>query len=185
MRSQLFLLILSVVFGLILSACTHSSEAPEKEQRIACEKRDWFNIGRKLGARGTPFELALRTNPDCSNDEKDRDALVTGYNAGLIQFCAPEQALYLGKKGQAVSDVCPGSLTPKFKSAYEKGLQIYDLTQDNERLSLEIENAFQKMSDLATPEEKSLLEQNLIELRNKKKQNSATMSQIESEIKSL
>lgn len=166
---------------LVASGCAlfKSKEAPVA---VACETHDWYQVGYDLGLQGTSFESMQHIPQTCN--EMDQEALMTGYYAGVIKFCSPSQALFLGKRGGKNPEICPKSLESSFRTAYEKGVAVYQLSQDNEKLSVQMEAASQKLSESKLePTEKNQIESYLTELRNKKQQNTSIMSQIESEIK--
>jgi len=54
----------------------------------------------------------------------------TGYEAGLVRFCAAAKGYWLGGTGQEFKDVCPAEFDGEYRKGYEKGVYYFRLLQD-------------------------------------------------------
>jgi hypothetical protein len=132
-----------VVFIFItLSAC-----ASKSTDQATCEQADWYELGRRDGAQGTPSDrLGQHRNGCAKSFRSDWETMYTnGRNAGLVEYCDPKNGYDLGRMGMAYLYVCPSTVEPEFLSAYRRGQQAHDIEAESKRLEMEIDQLSQKL----------------------------------------
>lgn len=124
-----------VVF-LSISGCQTMDLAKEKEP---CGERDWFELGRADGTKGVPNLNWKERVKVCSDfSETHHQSYLSGWYAGVDDFCSPDHAYLFGRTGLAYYNICPASKEKEFTTAYQKGLQVFLYEKNNKRLNQEI-----------------------------------------------
>jgi hypothetical protein len=114
---------LSLTLGAIfaLTGCATS----KADKAAACAQKDWYEIGRRDGAQGKTEDRLAQYRKDCRMAEEGQwTAMYTnGRNAGLVEYCAPDNAFELGRAGISYLYVCPSTVEPGFLQSYRRGQQ--------------------------------------------------------------
>ncbi|RYZ68358.1 MAG: DUF2799 domain-containing protein, partial [Proteobacteria bacterium] len=149
---------------LLLSAC--STTPARKETR--CSGVDWWEMGRTDGVSGLTLEKGLK---DHSAQCKDSgfpvatDLYENGRDAGLIDYCAPQQGLAAGHAGAKYEGVCPAYLETPFLAQYKIGQRLYELEVEDNELESRIDNL---VDLLAKSKSGSALKAQIEELRQRR-----------------
>lgn len=163
----------------LLSSC---SNTPKK---LACSQLDWFELGRQDSGSGEMKQLDRRVN-SCEGilEEKAKSEYLTGYDAGLIEFCSIENAWVIGKMGRAYKNICPKSQEKSFLSHYKKGLQLFSLEKKSANLALEMSSITERLrAKKIKASERFNLSSRLEQLRGERLRIIARMSQLENTMK--
>jgi hypothetical protein len=160
-----FLVILALFIG--LSGCA------SKPERASCDQRDWFEIGRTDGARGTTNDQLNRHRDDCGpKGRSDWDTMyANGRNAGLVEYCSPENAVQLGKSGIAYMFVCPPTTEAEFLAGYRKGQRLRELELETRQLESRIESLNEKLTTVEDDSEKKRVGEELAKLQARHQEN--------------
>ena len=157
---------------LTLAAC-----ASRPTDKATCDQRDWFELGRHDGAQGSSEELLKRHVKECRKQfRSDWETMyANGRNAGLVEYCTPENAFELGKMGIAYLYVCPSTMEPKFLANYRKGQRARELEIENKKLESKIDTISEKLNTTRNDFEKVRMSNEIIQLQ-------AQKSQVETEL---
>lgn len=163
MRLRSFLFILPVLF---LVSC--ASSGPQ----VSCLGRDWYEVGRREGAKGLPAPGAANFAPGCgfTPSSEEYGLYLQGRNAGLAEYCTPDNAFHLGKAELPYTQgVCPAFLEEDFLAALENGKQVSRLEKEN----LQIEQRIASLSGQSqrNPANHSEIHQELKSLKQAKRKN--------------
>lgn len=167
---------------LILVAAGLSACASTSSQKVACQERDWFELGRHDGAQGSSEENFDRYTKECRRQQQLTSEVETMYtngrNAGLVEYCTPENAFELGRMGLVYMYVCPSTVEPKFLSSYRKGQRARDLEIENKKLDGKIETVSEKLSQSANDFERLRLTSEIAQLQAQRDKNQKEMDRI-------
>lgn len=132
-----FGLVSMVALGLALVAC-----ASKSEKAATCVQRDWYELGRRDGYQGAVLDRLNTYKQECGAEFSNDFATVymNGRNAGLVEYCLPENAYELGRMGLTYTYVCPSTMEPQFLSSYRKGQQARLLQIKKRELDTKIES---------------------------------------------
>ena len=149
-----------LALGLILLQFACSSLSIRVKQR--CQSVDVRQKGLSDGLKGLPKSVFETDFKKCLEYgvSLDRKLYYSSWEEGLKQFCRPEKALDMGRKGRKYHNVCPEDLEKEFLKAYKKGDQECLLAEGrNQALSGGLEgfekSSCQKLSGKAGREEYS------------------------------
>lgn len=133
MKSLPFIAIVSLFVG----GC---AVKPEK-LALTCQQRDWYEIGRRDGAQGASLDRLARYKSDCKGtfDAKLETIYLNGRNAGLVEYCLPENAFETGRMDLSYQHVCPTIMEKDFLSAFKNGQTARSLELKNKELDSRIE----------------------------------------------
>jgi hypothetical protein len=108
--------------ALFLSSCAHMNESQ-------CQLADWHTIGFEDGAMGATASRVGRHREVCARHGivPDLNAYRDGREAGLREFCRPQNGFRQGESGASYQGVCPLDLEPPFLVAYEAGRELYQV----------------------------------------------------------
>lgn len=111
---------------LTLGLCSGCATMNEAE----CLTVDWRTIGFEDGVAGHSGDRIARHREACAKHgvTPDLAAYQSGRDAGLREYCTPENAFSIGARGNAYAGVCPADLSPVFSSAYESGRHLHTLS---------------------------------------------------------
>ncbi|MBX3023153.1 MAG: DUF2799 domain-containing protein [Bdellovibrionales bacterium] len=138
--SPAFHLSLWTALMVLLGACAGRSE------RVTCAQRDWYEVGRRDGSQGRTLERLSNYKKDCGGFESPWETLYTnGRNAGLVEFCASENAYELGRMGLSYMNVCPSTMEEDFLLAFRKGQQARVLQLRAKDLDAKIETLTERL----------------------------------------
>ncbi|NSX55084.1 DUF2799 domain-containing protein [Parasulfitobacter algicola] len=104
-----------------------------------CERGDWYGIGVSDGQAGRSISYLDNHREACADVgiTPDRAVWLKGREAGLRQYCTPENAYHIGKAGDQINNVCQPQERLKMSRPYLVGQQYYDFTQQINRLKSE------------------------------------------------
>ncbi len=134
-----------------------------------CAAGDWFGIGRQDALWGhTPDRLAQHEKACVKYGfGSDPYAYEAGFSQGLVEFCVPEKAFDLGRRGGSYYRQCPPEANDWFMPAYDLGRQVYDIDQELIRIESEIGDLRKEMKDdKASQESRDAAEQRLRYVKN-------------------
>lgn len=92
-----------------------------------CKANDWYTVGYSDGSQGFNTSRLLRHDDACLDHGivPDRMQYTAGWNAGIQQFCTPENGFDLGERGASYNRVCPADVEPEFHAAYSNGRHLF------------------------------------------------------------
>ncbi len=130
----------------LLMGCASPSTPP-------CADRDWYEIGRRDGARGADEGHWSRHTSHCERALSPHTITIynNGRQAGLVEFCSPENAFHLGKVGRPAPDVCPDLSRDAFRKAYVAGQQADVLEQEIRVIDQRIDSLLARLQSESTP----------------------------------
>ncbi len=117
----------SMKFGLVVLGSLFLSACASHLNQQQCASMNWYQVGYNDGVAGQ-YQQDLHTAiQDCAKFGMTVDATryQQGWQAGVKQFCQPEQAEQLGTRGQTYNPVCPANLSAAFDQAWRHGLRRY------------------------------------------------------------
>lgn len=155
---------LSLVLALgaaLLSSCATKSD------RVSCEQRDWYELGRRDGSQGLTIDRLAQYQKDCQKGFPTawETMYTNGRNAGLVEFCAPENAFELGRMGIAYLYVCPATMESQFVSGYRRGQQARQTELQSKELDARIDSLLQKIDKANNQSERAKLASELNTLK--------------------
>ena len=169
------LVVLIIIF---LASCT--TPGPQ-----TCQEADWYELGRQDGAKGLAMEENFHKRVKMCPKTSQQEILtlyINGRNAGLVEYCQPENGYELGKQGSPLKEVCPTDGTKNdFKEFYRKGERVRKLKEANQDLNRRISTLFEQVNRVAPPQREGL-DKELLQLRRIRASNNREVSQIESSI---
>ncbi len=125
-------LFLGGLLGLLTGGCATLGEGD-------CRYADWFELGRRDGARGQAWQQLVRHNTSCSEYgvQVDEERYRSGRDAGLRQYCTPVSGWERGLRGAGYRQVCPAHLEGAFLDGFELGHEIHRVRPEIERYKRE------------------------------------------------
>ena len=159
---------------LLIAGC---ASAPEK---ISCAQRDWFESGRHDGAQGSTLDHLAKHKAECGHDFNSswESLYTTGRNAGLVEFCSPDNAYQLGRMGIAYMYVCPSTVEEEFLVGYRKGQDARHLEVANKKIDAAIDETTNKLNLSDNSAERRELASELEQLKKKRAQNEKTLDRV-------
>ncbi|MCB0366226.1 MAG: DUF2799 domain-containing protein [Bdellovibrionaceae bacterium] len=112
-----------ILLALSLSLSSCASYFLRKE----CNKTNWFSHGQKVAMSGKRLDADDYVK-SCQKVEAEIHwgNLDRGFKSGMDDYCKPQSAYGVGKKGENFNyDMCSSSDVPKLKTAYNKGIVAY------------------------------------------------------------
>lgn len=128
-KSALILIAGGMLLG--LGACSTSEKLP-------CATTDWYELGRRHGARGASENESQNLQMACSTEDEKKDALAlyeSGRSLGLSEYCTEDNGFEMGRLGHRYLKVCPSILEESFLAGYRRGERKIQLQGINEKLS--------------------------------------------------
>ena len=103
-----------------LAGCATLSESQ-------CIASDWQSIGYRDGMKGAHHSQLLKHQNACvkHGGVPDRTVYMEGWNAGVAQYCQPQNGFAVGEQGSTYTNVCPENLQSPFHAAYQDGRRLY------------------------------------------------------------
>ncbi len=165
--------------GVLLFAlgCTTAS----KVEKLSCDQKDWYELGRTDGAKGATLDQLAGKKAECKDGFNAywETMYNNGRNAGLVEFCAPENSFEMGRMGIAYHYVCPSTMEAAFLEGYRKGQQARDLEIANQKLDAEIDMLIAKLSGAGDQYEKRQIASELDDLRKTRAKNERNLENIQ------
>jgi hypothetical protein len=155
-------LYLSLIVGAFISiqllGCTYTPKAAS-----SCTERDWYEVGRHDGSQGRTMDRWNGYQIQCKNTLSDHTLMVytNGRNAGLVEYCLPENALQLGLTGLSYLFVCPTTSEAKFLAAFKRGQEMREAEKEHQRFKrdqMESSEAFERQRQRDQESAKQALE---------------------------
>lgn len=111
----------ALLLGTLLLAGCASMDEDE------CLSADWRLVGYEDGAAGRGAAQIGEYRQACADYRisPDMNAYREGREAGLREYCRPQNGYRLGQAGGGYSGVCPVDLEDEFRAAYDDGLRLY------------------------------------------------------------
>ncbi len=118
--------------------------------RSECLTADWHMIGLEDGAMGRELSYIGNHRKACAehNISPDLEQYQNGYSQGLQQFCTYTKGYQLGKKGSSYKSVCSPELEENFLVGYQRGRNIYNVTQKINRTNSSIKSTAKLLEEL-------------------------------------
>ena len=137
-RSFAWLSLLALAAG----ACATLSEGD-------CRYADWYELGRRDGARGYAWQQLVRHQKSCREYavEVDERRYAAGRDAGLLDYCTPHRGWQTGLRGGSYQRVCPVPLEGPFLDGYELGRELHGVEPEIARLEREIKKREDKLAE--------------------------------------
>jgi hypothetical protein len=104
---------------------------------LPCATTDWYELGRRHGATGSPESEGKVLKMSCNSEEEKQDALAlyeNGRSLGIAEYCTEENGFEMGRTGQKYLGVCPMVLEETFRVGYKRGERASKLQSINEKL---------------------------------------------------
>lgn len=129
-------LLFSVLLFTILG-CTHTEKLAQ-----SCQEIDWYEIGRQNGTKGLELANLKPVRVICKDsDQSLAEALYyNGFDAGVVQYCTPENGFELGRNNREIKNVCPVMLNAAFQKRYYQGRRFAELTRQSQELNKKMQN---------------------------------------------
>lgn len=157
----------SLLVLLVLASCATLSETE-------CQSGDWFGIGKEDGTRGRAADFILQHAKACNEFGVAPKAgpWRKGRVEGLKLYCTPRNAYKVGSRGQRLSPVCSGDVSP-LEQANFRGRQWHDIGREINSIEREIQDINAELANLAADDparaslvsERSFLRLDLLGLR--------------------
>jgi len=150
-----------LILLMVFSACT-------SEQKIVCDQRDWYELGRQDGLLGHRDNFSgVERRPACEQSEviSDVNRYNSGHAAGLIAFCTSSNGFELGFSGEPFTDICPQGLADRFQQAFRLGERARELSNDSRQLESQILSTEQEILQRTQQQEIAALQRRLEELQ--------------------
>ncbi len=129
----MFMKTLAVSSLVLLAACASLSEE-------ACRTGDWENIGYNDGVHGRYESYIGEHREACSEYGIAPNAALwlRGRIEGLKQYCTPDNAYTVGRRGSELNSVCPVTNRSELRLANFYGLRYYEINREVYALKDEI-----------------------------------------------
>jgi len=141
LHSALHAVIGFVLIGLI-SACAG------KQEKASCGQRDWYETGRRDGSQGATLDRLTNYKKECGDEfaSFSETMYTNGRNAGLVEYCAPDNSYELGRMGISYLYVCPSTMESAFLVGYRRGQGARKIEIENQKLDVEIDSLLTKLN---------------------------------------
>lgn len=126
----IFIGLLSIILG-----CSHTEKVAQ-----SCQEVDWYEIGRQDGTKGLEVVSRTPVKVTCTDSDQSLAEAIynNGFDAGVVQFCSPENGFELGKNKREIKNVCPTMLKSAFQERYNQGQRFAELTLQSQELNRKI-----------------------------------------------
>lgn len=172
-------LVLILICPLVLAGC---GTVEIKEKKFACRELDWYEVGRSDGLQGLNSMGYESKKNNCEGfSQREHEQYVSGWYAGVDQFCLPSQGFAYGRTGSQYAKICPAGKEAAFMKAYRKGLKVYLYEKDNQQISDELQKVTDQAQKIEGPKASELVKKiNTLEAR--LKTNKDLISKIQKEV---
>ena len=119
----MYRLILVSTMLLLLGACSSNPSVSE----FQCKAGDWESVGYRDGASGMRNTEILAHQEACGEYGivPDRSLYISGWEAGLQEYCTVENGFNQGQRGVRLNPICQGAQKHEFANAYNDGRKLY------------------------------------------------------------
>lgn len=149
--TRLFLILGPLFF---LAACATLDEE-------SCRDGDWTSIGYRDGKAGRAPDFIQQHAKACAEYGVRPDPTLweRGRQAGLREYCTPDNAYRTGARGLRLRDVCQGPDVERLERLNRRGLEWYRIGRDIDEALREISRIEAELADLPAdaPERGALL----------------------------
>ena len=129
----MFMKTLAVSSLVFLAACASLSEE-------ACRTGDWESIGYNDGVRGR-YESYINEHREACSEygiAPNTAVWLRGRIEGLKQYCTPDNAYTVGRRGNELNNVCPTTQISELRLANFFGLRYYEIDREIDALESEV-----------------------------------------------
>jgi len=146
-------LLLAMIVLLAVAGCGESeAERERREQRAAaaCSATDWWALGFEDGVKGLRADQFGKYRRECAPYGVTAyiDLYLEGRDAGLVEYCKPQNAYNLGVDGRAYANVCPPELEGPFVDAHQDGVGLRNRRVAVDRASRRLNDARNRADEL-------------------------------------
>lgn len=158
----------------LISAC---AGRPEK---ASCDARDWYETGRRDGSQGATLDRLSGYRRECGAQLAafSETMYTNGRNAGLVEYCAPDNSFELGRMGIAYHYTCPSTMEPEFLTGYRRGQEARKLEMENQKLDAEIDALLSKLNSESSQYSQREIASELEQLRKTRAKNEKDLNKI-------
>lgn len=144
-HSRLMAVALIALAGGLLASCASLS----KEE---CLSANWHTIGYTDGAAGRTADYIAQHQEACArvNVTPDLNAWLAGREQGLPQYCTPVNAYAVGRRGSALSPVCPEADATLLASAHSVGSRYHEIGRAISDLESEVVSLEGRIEELTS-----------------------------------
>ena len=123
MNRTLGILLLSVL--VVLSGCSAMSKKD-------CLSTDWYGAGLQDGRNGYAADRVATYVVACEKHDVSVNSqeYQRGNQAGLVDYCQPDNGYRVGLSGRALPRVCPANLATAFAASHAKGYVQFQIDRD-------------------------------------------------------
>lgn len=131
-----------------------------------CLTADWKQRGYQDGRAGFSSNRVAKHHKACAQAgvTPNLTAYRKGYNAGLMQYCTPGNAVAEGRAGKPYRNVCPPRIEDRFIYYYDRGKRVYDAEEAVDRLVRESRQLEVRLEDADSRRERRHLRHELRDL---------------------
>nr|WP_010130212.1 DUF2799 domain-containing protein [Microbulbifer agarilyticus] len=174
---KLIALIALPAWILLGSGCAVISESE-------CQAGLWYERGLEDGARGRSQATVYKIAQKCHEYgvRTDTNAWMQGHEAGVEQYCTPENGFVVGRRGRDYEGVCTGPTADLFLVNYERGLAVYQAEQQYNALVDRYEDAEREIYRIEEALEKAETKEEARALRSQRRSLRREMRHLEGEM---
>ncbi|MGE0527300.1 MAG: DUF2799 domain-containing protein [Bdellovibrionales bacterium] len=164
----------------VLAALVTVVACASQSENVACTQRDWYELGRRDGAQGASMDRMAALKQECGGSfSSDWETVyVNGRNAGLVDYCAPENGYELGRSGIAYLYVCPSTIEPTFLNSYRRGQEARQLELKQKELDARIDSLTDQLDKASTRFERTRLADELNQLQRLRARNERELTRV-------
>ena len=167
--------------GILLVCVSFFLGCSSNPLKVACEQKDWYEVGRHDGAQGHRLDRLAQYRRECGSDFSAgfETVYTNGRNAGLVEYCEPQNAFELGRMGINYGYVCPSTTEPDFLASYRKGQQARQLEIENQKMDSQIDQLLAQLQQAETPYQKRKLASELNSLKKERAKKERELNKVE------
>ena len=139
----------------LLSGCSTLNEQE-------CRAADWYRLGVDNGLRGELASLLEEHKDACKRYGilPDRALYLEGRDAGLLEYCRPDNAFRMGLNGEKYKGACPLDVDVEFRRYNTAALEVHQSRKRVEDLDGQISRKEKELErkDITDKEKLQLLE---------------------------
>ena len=135
-----------IIAGAMLALFQLSCASMSKEE---CQMGNWSDYGHRDATKGESADRFMTHSEACMKHgiTGNKEQYMTGFTAGLKDFCTPDNAYQYGLNGGNYKNTCPPGMHTKFMTNYKKGKEIFDINSSISTLEREIDGLSNSMVD--------------------------------------
>ena len=115
------------LFVFIVAATMVACGSNPSVTEFQCRAGDWETVGYRDGSAGMRSTQLLSHQEACGQYGivPHREQYLTGWNAGVAEYCTAANGFSLGERGGRLNAVCQGELEYPFAAAFAEGRALY------------------------------------------------------------